>query len=137
MTLDEVVAHAAALDAATDLPVSVDLENGYGAEPEDASPAITRVAAAGAVGGSIEDYDATAGLYELDHAVERIAAAVEAARGAGLPVHAHRAGREPHPRQPRPRRHDRPAAGLRGAGADVLFAPGLRTSRRSAPSARR
>ena len=61
-TLDEVVAHAAALDAATDLPVSVDLENGYGAEPEQAAGAIARVAAAGAVGGSIEDWDADVGL---------------------------------------------------------------------------
>src|SRR5229473_4032877 len=46
VTLDEVVAHAAALDAATDLPVSVDLENGYGPEPGDAARAITRVAEA-------------------------------------------------------------------------------------------
>src|SRR5215218_242932 len=49
VTLDEVVAHAAALDRATELPVSVDLENGYGAEPEAAALAITRVAEAGAV----------------------------------------------------------------------------------------
>ena len=49
---------------ATELPVSVDLENGYGAEPEQAAAAIARVAAAGAVGGSIEDWDADAGLYE-------------------------------------------------------------------------
>ena len=57
VTLDEVVEHAAALDRATDLPLSVDLENGYGADPESAALAITRVAEAGAVGGSIEDYD--------------------------------------------------------------------------------
>src|SRR5437868_14360103 len=56
-TLDEVVAHTAALDRATNLPVSVDLENGYGPEPKDAAEAIRRVAEAGAVGGSIEDYD--------------------------------------------------------------------------------
>ena len=55
VTLDEVVDHAAALDEATDLPLSVDLENGYGADPESAALAITRVAEAGAVGGSIED----------------------------------------------------------------------------------
>ena len=73
------VEHTAALDAATDLPVSVDLENGYGPDPEDAALAITRVAAAGAVGGSIEDYDPAGGLYEVGHAVERVAAAVEAA----------------------------------------------------------
>src|SRR5947209_16197076 len=71
VTLDEVVAHTAALDQATELPVSVDLENGYGPDPEDAARAITRVAEVGAVGGSIEDYDPADGLYELRHAVER------------------------------------------------------------------
>src|SRR5262245_62317696 len=57
VTLDEVVEHAAALAAATDIPLSVDLENGYGPEPADAALAISRVAEAGAVGGSIEDWD--------------------------------------------------------------------------------
>ena len=57
VTLDEVIEHTAAIDAATDLPVSVDLENGYGADPESAATAITRAAEAGAVGGSIEDWD--------------------------------------------------------------------------------
>src|SRR5256714_7057753 len=57
VTLDEVVAHAAALCRATDLPLSVDLENGYGPDPKSAALAITRIAEAGAVGGSIEDYD--------------------------------------------------------------------------------
>ena len=80
VTLDEVIAHTAAIDLATDLPVSVDLENGYGPAPEDAALAITRVAAAGAVGGSIEDFDPGGFLYEREHAAERIAAAAEAAR---------------------------------------------------------
>src|SRR5688572_8681338 len=70
VTLDEVIEHVAALDAATDLPLSVDLENGYGAEPASAARAITRAAEAGAVGGSIEDYDPGGHLYELEHAVE-------------------------------------------------------------------
>src|SRR5258708_36821956 len=48
VTLDEVVGHVAALDRATDLPVSVDLENGYGPDPRSVALAITRVAAAGA-----------------------------------------------------------------------------------------
>ena len=56
-TLEEVVAHVAALDEATDLPLSVDLENGYGPDPESVARAITAIADAGAVGGSIEDYD--------------------------------------------------------------------------------
>src|SRR3954452_2270531 len=57
VTLDEIVKHIGALDQATPLPVSVDLENGYGPTPEDAARAITRAAEAGAAGGSIEDYD--------------------------------------------------------------------------------
>ena len=57
VTLDEVAAHVTAVNEATDLPVSVDLENGYGPAPEDAARAITRAAEAGAVGGSIEDWD--------------------------------------------------------------------------------
>src|SRR5512142_545626 len=56
-TQEEVIEHARTLDRATDLPVSVDLENGYGPRPEDAASAIVRIAGAGAVGGSIEDYD--------------------------------------------------------------------------------
>src|SRR5215207_1453565 len=69
VTLDEVVEHAAALDEATDLPVSVDLEHGYGPDPEDAALAISRVAEAGAVGGSIEDFDPAGRIYEPSHAV--------------------------------------------------------------------
>src|SRR2546426_12153149 len=80
-TLDEVVAHARALDRATELPVSVDLENGYGPDPQSAALAISRVAEAGAVGGSIEDWDRDGHLYDRAHAAERIAAAAEVARG--------------------------------------------------------
>src|SRR4029453_8834586 len=57
VTLDEVTTHVATLSAAPDLPISVDLENGYGADPTDAANAIIQVAEAGAVGGSIEDWD--------------------------------------------------------------------------------
>src|SRR3954454_3774476 len=85
VTLDEVVEHVRTLSAATTLPVSVDLENGYGPDPADAANAIARVADAGAVGGSIEDYDPDAGLYESGRAAERVAAAAERARGAGFP----------------------------------------------------
>src|SRR5207247_342410 len=81
ITLDEVCEHIAALDSATGLPVSADLENGYGAEPEAAALAISRAAEAGAVGGSIEDWEPS-GLYERAHAVERVAAA-ERIRGGG------------------------------------------------------
>ena len=127
VTLDEVVAHTAALDSATDLPVSVDLENGYGPDPADAERAITRVAEAGAVGGSIEDYDRAGGLYELEHAVERVAAAAEAARTLDFPFTL-TARAENHIRGNSDL--DDTIARLRAfeqAGADVLYAPGLRT----------
>ncbi|HEU4448436.1 MAG TPA: isocitrate lyase/phosphoenolpyruvate mutase family protein [Gaiellaceae bacterium] len=127
VTLDEVVEHAAALDRATDLPLSVDLENGYGHDPEDAALAITRVAEAGAVGGSIEDYDGSGGLYELDHAVARIAAAVEAARGLAFPFTL-TARAENHIRgNPDLRDTIARLQAFEEAGADVLYAPGLRT----------
>jgi len=128
VTLDEVVEHAAALDRATVLPLSVDLENGYGAEPEAASLAVTRVAAAGAVGGSIEDWDPEGRLYELQHAVERVAAAVEAARGLGF-AFTLTARAENHIRG-NPDLGDTIARlqAFDEAGADVLYAPGLRSA---------
>jgi 2-methylisocitrate lyase-like PEP mutase family enzyme len=126
-TLDEVVAHVRTLTAASPLPVSVDLENGYGPAPEDAATAITRVAEAGAVGGSIEDWDADAGLYPLERAVERVAAAVAAARACGFPFTL-TARAENHIRD-NPDLDDTIARlqAYERAGADVLFAPGLRT----------
>jgi 2-methylisocitrate lyase-like PEP mutase family enzyme len=128
VTLDEVVAHAAALDQATELPVSVDLENGYGPEPERAALAITRVAEAGAVGGSIEDYDPDGFLYELDHAVERVAAAAEAAGRLRFPFTL-TARAENHIRG-NPDLGDTIArlSAFEEAGADVLYAPGLRSA---------
>ena len=127
VTLDEVVDHARMLDRATDLPVSVDLENGYGAEPEHAALAITRVAEAGAVGGSIEDYDPSGHLYGLEHAAERIAAAAEAARRLAFPFTL-TARAENHIRD-HPDLDDTIARlqAFEAGGADVLFAPGLRT----------
>jgi 2-methylisocitrate lyase-like PEP mutase family enzyme len=84
-TLDEVCEHTRVIADATELPVSVDLENGYGHSPEEAALAITRVAEAGAVGGSIEDWNREGSIYELEHAAERIAAAREAADATGFP----------------------------------------------------
>jgi 2-methylisocitrate lyase-like PEP mutase family enzyme len=126
-TLDDVVGHASELDRATDLPVSVDLENGYGESPESAAEAIRRVAQAGAVGGSIEDYDPSGRLYELAHAVERVAAAVELARGLAFPFVV-TARAENHIRG-NPDLDDTIARlqAFEAAGADVLYAPGLRT----------
>src|SRR5947208_4300156 len=84
VTLDEMTKHAAALDRATELPLSVDLENGYGPDPADAARAINGSAEPGAVGGSIEDWE-RGRLYELQHAAERISAAAEAARALAFP----------------------------------------------------
>jgi 2-methylisocitrate lyase-like PEP mutase family enzyme len=127
VTLDEVVMHAAALDRATDLPVSVDLENGYGPDPKSAALAVTRVAEAGAVGASIEDYDRGGRIYGLRHAVERIAAAVEAARLLPFPFTL-TARAENHIRG-NPDLDDTIARlqAFEVAGADVLYAPGLGT----------
>jgi 2-methylisocitrate lyase-like PEP mutase family enzyme len=128
VTLDEVVDHVRAVDQASELPLSVDLENGYGADPQDAALAIARVAEAGAVGGSIEDYDRDDGrIYEVEHAVERIAAAVETARALPFPF-ALTARAENHLRS-NPDLDDtiRRLHAFERAGADVLYAPGLRT----------
>jgi 2-methylisocitrate lyase-like PEP mutase family enzyme len=128
VTLDEVAAHVEALDRATGLPVSVDLENGYGPRPEDAARAIARTAEAGAVGGSIEDWDPDGTLYERAHAAERIEAAVEAARGLGFPFML-TARAENHIRG-NPDLDDTIGRlqAYEAAGADVLYAPGLRTA---------
>ena len=128
VTLDEVVGHVETLARATDLPISVDLENGYGAEPWQAAVAVTQAAEAGAVGGSIEDYDPAGHVYELPHAVERVAAAVEAARGLGWPFTL-TARAENHIRG-NPDLLDTIARlkAFEETGADVLYAPGLRTA---------
>ena len=126
LSLDEVAAHARALDEATALPVSVDLENGYGPAPQDAARAIVRVAEAGAVGGSIEDYDPEGRIYERDHAVERVVAAAEAAGRLSFPFTL--TARAENLIRGNPDLEDtidRLQAYAR-AGADVLYAPGFR-----------
>ena len=127
-TLDEVAEHVRALAAGTDLPVSVDLENGYGPAPEAAAAAIARVAEAGAVGGSIEDYDPSGRLYAPAEASERVAAAAEAARAVEFPFTL-TARAENHIRG-NPDLDDTIARlhAYEAAGADVLYAPGLATT---------
>jgi len=126
VTLDEVVEHAGALDAATELPVSVDRENGFGADPESAARAVTRVAEAGAVGGSIEDWNPDGHLYEPAHAAERVAAASEAARRLDFPFTL--TARAENQIRGNPDLDDtmRRLQAFERAGADVLYAPGLR-----------
>lgn len=127
VTLDEIVAHTAALDAATDLPVAVDLENGYGAAPQSAALAVRRAAEAGAVGGSIEDWDPDGHLYELSAATERIAAAAQAARE--LPFPFTLTARAENNIRGNPDVGDTIARlqAYERAGADVLYAPGLKS----------
>lgn len=126
VSLDEVIDHTRLIEAATDLPVSVDLENGYGRAPAEAARAITAVAEAGAVGGSIEDYDGDEDLiYPIDEATERIAAAVAAASELGF-AFTLTARAENHIRG-NPDLDDT-IARLRAyedAGADVVYAPGI------------
>jgi 2-methylisocitrate lyase-like PEP mutase family enzyme len=125
---EDVCAHVAALAAATDLPLSVDLENGYGATPEAAADAIVRVAEAGAVGGSIEDYDPSGRLYDPSEAAERVAAAAEAAHGLDFPFIL--TGRAENHIRGNPDLADTIARlqAYEDAGADVLYAPGLTTT---------
>jgi 2-methylisocitrate lyase-like PEP mutase family enzyme len=120
-TLEEVVEHVRSLCAATGLPVSVDLENGYG----DPARAIAAVAEAGAVGGSIEDYDPAGELYPVDVAVERLTAAVEAARALQFPFVL--TGRAENHIRGNPDLDDTIARlqAYEAVGADVLYAPGL------------
>jgi 2-methylisocitrate lyase-like PEP mutase family enzyme len=126
--LDAVIEHTRQLDGATSLPVSVDLENGYGPDPEHAATAITRAAGAGAVGGSIEDYDPRGEIYGLEQAAERVAAACEAARRLDFRFLV-TARAENHIRG-NPDLDDTIARlqAYERAGADVLYAPGLRTT---------
>jgi 2-methylisocitrate lyase-like PEP mutase family enzyme len=124
VTLDEVIAHTALLAGAVGIPVAVDLENGYGRPAAEAARAVRAAAEAGACGGSIEDWDAEAGLYPVEEAVERVAAAVEAAAETGFVL----AARAENHIRGNPDIDDT-IARLRAyeeAGADVLYAPGVR-----------
>jgi 2-methylisocitrate lyase-like PEP mutase family enzyme len=126
---DETLAHASVLASATDLPVSGDLENGFGDAPEAAAETIRLAAAAGLVGGSIEDATGRGEnpIYELEHAVERIRAAAAAARALPFPFTlTARAENYLHGRADLKDTIKR-LQGYEDAGADVLYAPGLVT----------
>jgi len=127
LTRDEALAHARAIVQATDLPVSADMENGFGDTPADAALTVRLAAEAGLVGCSIEDASGIDGrrLYDIDHATQRIAAAVEAARG--LPFAFTLSARAENFLRGNPDL-DNTIARLQAyekAGADVLFAPAL------------
>jgi len=128
-TLDQVIAHTRVLTAATGVPVAVDLENGHGPSPAHAAEAIALAGTAGAVGGSIEDYDPGEDrVYDRDHAAERIAEAAKMARALPFPFLL-TARAENHIRG-NPDLDDTIARlqAYEAAGADVLYAPGLRSA---------
>ncbi len=124
---DAMIAYVAAIASATDLPVSADLENGFGHDPDTVAETIRRAAAAGVVGGSIEDdsQSPASRIYEFAHAVERVRAAVEAKRA--LPFPFTLTARAENYLAGRPDLDDtiRRLQAYQEAGADVLFAPGL------------
>lgn len=125
LSRDAVLANAAAIVAATDLPVSADLEDGFGRAPEDAARTVRLAAAAGLVGGSIEDATGDPADPILDErlAAERIAAAAEAALGLPFVLTA----RAENFLWGRPDLRDtiRRLQRFQEAGAEVLYAPGL------------
>jgi 2-methylisocitrate lyase-like PEP mutase family enzyme len=128
LSRDEALAHARAIAAATGLPVSADLENGFGATPDDVAETIRLAGATGIVGASIEDYtgDKATGLFPIDVAAARVAAAVRGARALPFAAFAITARAENFFRGP-PDLADTIARlrAYEAAGADVLFAPAL------------
>ena len=127
--LDEMIEHCRELCAATTLPVSADLENGYADDPKKAAQTLVRGAEAGLVGGSIEDYSGNDAkpIYDFAHAVERVQASVEAVRKLSFKfmfcARAENLIRGVNDLDDTIRR----LQAFEKAGADVLYAPGLKT----------
>ena len=126
---EEHLGHIRILAGATELPVNADLENCYFDDPRAAAGTIRLAAEAGASGGSIEDYSGPPGgrIYEFDHAVERVAAAAEVARARPVPfLLTARAENLIRGRDDLDDTISRLQA-FEKAGADVLYAPGLKS----------
>lgn len=126
VSLNEKLAHCRALSQATNIPITADLENGFADEPQGVAETILRVADTGVVGGSIEDWSGK-DIYDFNLSVERIHAAVEAAMSLDFPFSI--IGRCENLLR---KKNDLDDTILRlqayeDAGADVLFAPALRT----------
>lgn len=126
-TRAEALAHATQIVRATDLPISADLEKGFGDAPEDVAATIREAGEIGLVGGSIEDAtgDRAAPIYDMDHAVQRVEAAVAAARD--LPFRFTLTARSENFVRGVNDLDDtiRRLQAFEAAGADVLMAPGL------------
>ncbi|MEL6858389.1 MAG: isocitrate lyase/phosphoenolpyruvate mutase family protein [Pseudomonadota bacterium] len=128
LTRDQVLTHAADLCAASSLPISADLENGFGHRPEDCHETITRAAEAGLVGGSIEDFSGEPGQqYPLEDAKERVTAAVEAARAQPFPFTLTARAENFFTGTPDLADTIARLQAYQDAGADVLYAPGLKS----------
>jgi 2-methylisocitrate lyase-like PEP mutase family enzyme len=127
---EETLGHLRTIVDATDLPVSADLQNGFGDAPEVCAETIRLAAGAGLVGGSIEDATGAAEepVYPLELAVARVEAAVAAARA--LPFPFLLTARAENFLNDRPDLPDtiRRLQAFADAGADVLYAPGVRTA---------
>src|SRR6202167_5000596 len=126
---DEMIEHVSTMASATNLPVSADLENGFGDAPEVVAETIRIAAASGVVGGSIEDATGRTDhpIYQLDEAIERVRAAVVAARTLPFPfIVTARAENYLHGR-PDLKDTIKRLQAYQDAGADVLYAPGLAT----------
>jgi len=127
LTRDQALAHAEAIVSATNVPVSADLENGFGDAPEDVAETVRLAGEAGLAGCTIEDSTGNAEkpVYDLEFAAERIAAGAEAARRLGYPfmltARAHNLLYE----NPSVDETIRRLQAYERAGAEVLFAPGL------------
>jgi len=121
---DEMLAHTAEIVAATPLPVSADLEDGYGDTLEDVAETYRLAAASGLVGASIEDYSGSA-IYDFNLAVDRVEAAVAAAREQDFPFAL--TARAENFIRGNPDLDDtiKRLQAFESAGADVLYAPGL------------
>ena len=124
---DRMLAHCSEIVSATDLPVSADLENGFGDSPETVAETIRLAATTGLAGGSIEDMSSNPDdpIYEIGFAVERIRAAAEVVRS--LPFTFTLTGRAENYLVGRPDLKDtiRRLQAYQEAGADVLYAPGI------------
>lgn len=127
VSLDEALAHSQTIVAATELPVSADLENGYAPDAEGVAETVRRAVAAGLAGCSIEDYDSRLDdpIYSLEVAVERIVAATEVARAPESRIVL--TARAENYLRGRPDLPDTIARlqAFQEAGADVVYAPGL------------
>lgn len=121
----ELLENCRVIAEATDLPVNADLENGYADDPKEAATILRDAAAAGIVGGSIEDWSGER-IYDFNHAVERVQAGVEMARSLDVPftftARAENLIRGVRDLDDTIRR----LKAFEAAGADVLYAPGLR-----------